>query len=202
MKLGDIDTRRQELIARTLGLVYNVLDSLSTGTTACAEFHCDSLLLGEFVKILKRNGLLWPRAAKPFAGVNYAAVVKSVGPLLQYRRRGYEQGDNSCGSQVPQVANGAGNRPNGVRRVSGTHGTKGVNGVNGTQSSPNKREKVVRLNGSHGEPLPAAESPTGDEFGVHECDSTRLVAGLGRLNKLAEAVAGLEMETSLGDRGC
>ncbi|KAK5654016.1 hypothetical protein OQA88_7693 [Cercophora sp. LCS_1] len=172
--IDGIDARRQELVAKSLTVVHDILDSLSDGTATCDASHCDSLLLGKLVKILSRSGILWPRPTKPFAGVGYTAIVSAVGQLPQHGGLG------TTASKTPNGINGtAGAHVNGVNGTNSVH----VNGVNGAHKAPAKKSKT--LGGTNG------------ESASHQCGATRLVAGFGRLSILADEIDGVELETVL-----
>ena len=145
----------------------------------CDEFHCDSLLLGDLVKILSRNGLLWPRPAAPFAGVSCTAILNAVGPLVQGRKRDNGQEGDSLELQAPTLVN----------IVNGTNGVH-MNGVSGTHKLPSKN-----MAGSNGAPLAPSAPHTSGEPATHQCDATRLVASLDRLKVLVDEVSGLKLET-------
>jgi len=154
--------------------VYRVLESLSTGTTTCAEANCDSLLLGELVKLLNKNGLLWPRAAEPFNNVNFTSIIEIVNPLVHSRQSRSE------------------------KHGTGSKNVNGVNGVNGTHTHTNGLGVGVGINGTHKKVNGAIEKPRATTNGgshVHECDVTALIASLGELHTLSGRVAGLDLET-------
>lgn len=156
--------------------MYRVLENLSTGTITCAEANCDSLLLGELVKLLNKNGLLWPRAAKPFTNVNFTSILEIVSPLAQSRQHQAEQ----RGIKHLNGVNGVQNGTNGIPHANGVS-------VNGTHK---------KVNGSIGKPSSTSTHHTNGGSHVHKCDATELVASLGELHTLSRRVAGLDLDAA------
>lgn len=175
-----IDTQRQLLLSKALTQIHNALDELTSGSTVapCATHHCDALLLGELVKSLSRQRLVWPRPAKPFAGISFASVVDGVIgglTLLQaQRRRDREEVEPWYMKGAGANGHGEGNGANGARKL----GWGVVGGVFPITPAASP-EPVFRNRG-------------------HECDARRVVARLEGLERLEQGVEGLVLESGLG----
>jgi hypothetical protein len=50
---------------------------LRDGKSTCSK-GCDSFLLGELIKMLHRNGLIWPQPLKPFDGISIGIITNAV----------------------------------------------------------------------------------------------------------------------------
>lgn len=178
-----IDTERQAVVASALAIVNGALDRLTAGTATCGKFHCDSFLLGELIKTLTRNQLVWPRPEKPFIGVSFTKIVTAVEGIFQSQSRGLA-----------------------AHRAGGSLWTSESNGVNGV------REKQHQLTNGRGpakgiwEPITPEASPEpvarngGGYFDTHLCDARKVVGKLDDLDALEDGVKGLELEGSLGYR--
>ncbi|KAK3903571.1 hypothetical protein C8A05DRAFT_32711 [Staphylotrichum tortipilum] len=174
--INHIDTERQSLLSRTISTLHQTLDDLTTTTSPCTAHHCDSLLLGELVKALAKQKLLWPQPAKPYAGVSFAALVKSVGAAVSVHRQTQrrEEGDGWFLKGVNGV---------GVAKEGGTPGWGVVGGL-----FPLTPVTSPRLGFGGG----------GFRSGGHGCDVDAVVARLNGLGALREGVEGLALESELG----
>ncbi|KAK4184948.1 hypothetical protein QBC35DRAFT_504859 [Podospora australis] len=178
-----IDAQRQAVVSSALTLVNQTLDQLTAGTASCNKYHCDSFLLGELVKSLTKNRLLWPRPEKPFIGTSFTTIVTAVEGTFQSQSRGL-----------------AAHRGGGSLWTSASE-----NGINGVKEKllPNGRAK-----GGNGiwEPITPEASPEpvarngGGYFDTHQCDARKLVGKLDELDALEDGVKGLALEGSLGYR--
>ncbi|SPQ17636.1 a4f1a270-10ac-4419-9b55-8945e28df65c [Thermothielavioides terrestris] len=223
-----IDANRQTLLTRALSLVHSTVDDLltttptptattatssSAGVAPCPTHHCDALLLGELTRSLHRHGLLWPRPARPFAGLSFAAVVDGArggAALAEQRRLRLQQQTRQEGGRL------AGHYQKGAKggvveeevEVEPWHRNgNGYGNVNG--HAVNEQEGVKKTSGwgavggglpvtPVASPEPVYRSARGVFEQVHECDATRVVARLDELGKLADEVDGLVLESSLG----
>ncbi|KAK0630339.1 hypothetical protein B0T17DRAFT_218987 [Bombardia bombarda] len=164
-----IDAQRQELVSKALDAVHSTLDALmlEDGVNVCAETQCDTLLLGKLIRVLHKTRV-WPRPAKPFTGVSFATIAKSV--------------NGGGGLRLDSLAihtSAATNRAQKLKKIDEAKWK--TNGVNGHAD-----ESAPHVNG------------TGAALEVHDCHARRLVAHLGELGGLEDGVAGLELESSLG----
>ncbi|KAK1752725.1 hypothetical protein QBC47DRAFT_454071 [Echria macrotheca] len=83
--IRNIDTQRQALVAKSVTILHDTLDGLTSGAAVCPKYHCDSFLLGELVKTLHKSHLVWPRPTKPFVGVSHAAIAEAVNASAEFR---------------------------------------------------------------------------------------------------------------------
>ncbi|KAK3341944.1 hypothetical protein B0T25DRAFT_586023 [Lasiosphaeria hispida] len=174
--IRDIDAQRQELVGKSLTLVHGTLDNLTDSSVVCSRFHCDSFLLGQLIKTLRKSGVVWPRPAKPFAGVSHVDIADTVNSNVQFRWR-----------------NSSGNSESGI-------GIWGV-AVNGNgasvKASSRKRKSPVQ------QPITPGSSPEptqrpGITFETHVCDAKKLVTHFDELDVLEDGVKGLDLQSSLG----
>lgn len=187
-----IDGQRQTLLATALTLVHDTLDDLTNParTAPCPSHHCDTLVVGGLVQALSRQRLVWPRPAKPFAGVSFESVVAGVNGglglhrekmtvLLKAKEKEEAWFTNSvpAGTTVPKttaVANGNVDEAN----EEGTRPGWGIVGGIFPVTPPGSPQPVYR-NG-------------------HRCDARSVVWRLDGLERLREGVEGLLLESGLG----
>jgi hypothetical protein len=181
-----IDSLRQDLIAETTAIVYDVVDQLSNGSANCPSLHCDSLFLGELVKTFSKHGLLWPRATKPFANLGVAELFKSLSTLSRYQQREVKASSGTGATAV----NGTGRHANGAKGTKYVSGANGINDANGPDRPISKKQPV---NGSVEGRFTLPEEQTNGDYGGHDCDATRLLKKFHRLKKLVDGVDGLEL---------
>ncbi|KAK3329152.1 hypothetical protein B0H66DRAFT_14848 [Apodospora peruviana] len=145
-----IDLQRQELVSRALDILHSTLDNLRDGKAACDKYYCDSFLLGELIKTLHNNSSqpVWPRPSKPFTGVGFAAIVKSVYVTSI-------QLDRVRGGGPSKTANGATVAPNRKRKSpvqapitpdSSPEPVLRTNGITFENHECNARKLVLNLN--------------------------------------------------------
>ncbi|KAK0719289.1 hypothetical protein B0H67DRAFT_532932 [Lasiosphaeris hirsuta] len=174
--IRDIDAQRQELVSKSLTLVHGTLDRLTDSKVVCSKFYCDSFLLGQLMKTLRKSGVVWPRPAKPFAGVSHAEIADTVNSNVQFQWRS-NSGSNGSGIGIWGVA---------------------VNGNGASvKASSRKRKSPVQ------QPITPESSPEptqrpGNTFETHVCDAKKLVANFDELDVLEDGVKGLDLQSSLG----
>ncbi|KAK5653996.1 hypothetical protein OQA88_7672 [Cercophora sp. LCS_1] len=167
----DVDAQRQKLVEKSVGVVQGVLEELTEGE-GCERYSCDSFLLGELVKTLRKNKVqVWPRPERPFDGVSHAKIAEAVNSSAQF---GWQKGVETD-----------------------LWGNKVVNGV-GAAAKVNRKRKspVAQPITPESSPEPAARTLGG--FDGHECAARKLVARFEELDAFEDGVAGLELESSLG----
>ncbi|KAL1837774.1 hypothetical protein VTJ49DRAFT_3410 [Mycothermus thermophilus] len=185
--INHIDTARQSLLTQAFARIHTAVDDLTSGVPACPSQHCDSLLLGELTRSLQPRGLLWPRPAKPYAGVSFAAVTRGVdaGIRLIVRRRDEAEDRARRRREAEQP-------PWFMRKKSSGSVSPGAVRVQGPPGVP-----TWPLT-----PAPSPDPSVKDGWGgldfVHECDATRVVDALQRLRGLVGDVEGLTLESPLG----
>ncbi|KAL2125520.1 hypothetical protein VTJ04DRAFT_1885 [Mycothermus thermophilus] len=185
--INHIDSARQSLLTQAFARIHTAVDDLTSGLPACPSQHCDSLLLGELTRSLQPRGLLWPRPAKPYAGVSFAAVTRSVdaGIRLIVRRRDEAEDRARRRREAEQP-------PWFMRKKSSGSITPAV--------------RVPGPPGVVAWPLTPAASPDptvkdgwgGPDFSDHDCDAGRVVDQLRGLKGLVNDVQGLSLESRLG----
>ncbi|KAK4202944.1 hypothetical protein QBC40DRAFT_337975 [Triangularia verruculosa] len=173
-----IDEQRQSLVLSAVEIVTSTLEKLVGGKAGCNKYHCDSFLLGELVKTLTKNKLVWPRPERPFAGISFLFVVNAVEGV--FTSPSHSRGSAVCGD-LWNVCNGVTSKPNGNAYVNGNG--RGGRGPLTPEASP---EPVLRNSGGY--------------FDTHECDARKSVARLDELDALEDAVKGLDLEGALGYR--
>ncbi|KAK1758116.1 hypothetical protein QBC47DRAFT_317274 [Echria macrotheca] len=212
-----IDIHRRNLIAGVVLFIDDAISILSKGdTTACTAFHCDSLLLGELIKILGKHGLLGTTrgADMQLEGVSCAQLVEAVGALRQIhaewlasvqRRKGSSVNVNSVnGTTESHPKTGSTGHENGGTTVGGVNGinngvkkvtwANGTNRTNGTQG-PNH----TNGSGPNSETSLPSESSGNSHDGfaaAHKCNATtrRLLDRTGELEKILKGRgAGLKL---------
>jgi len=171
----DIDAQRQALVGAAVDKVHGVLETLQDERqdAACERFHCDSFLLGELVKTLHRQKLLWPKPAKPFLGTSFVGVADAVGLLS---------------------SSGGGG---GVFEKLGAPvwGVKKENKVVNGHAHGHGQQPPLTPDAS---PDPARHG-NGNPFDFHECEARRLVDALpAELGELVKGVKGLELVSRNG----
>ncbi|KAK0732432.1 hypothetical protein B0T21DRAFT_412607 [Apiosordaria backusii] len=173
-----IDEQRQSLVSSAIETVTSTLENLVAGRASCNKYHCDSFLLGELVKTLTKNKLVWPRPDRPFAGISFLFVVSAVEGV--FTSPSHSRGSAVCGD-LWNVCNGVTAKPNGNAYANGNG--RGGRGPLTPEASP---EPVLRNGGGY--------------FDTHECDARKSVARLDELDALEDAVKGLDLEGALGYR--
>ncbi|KAK4119561.1 hypothetical protein N657DRAFT_684358 [Parathielavia appendiculata] len=213
-----IESQRHNLLTTALSRLHQTLDDLMTPSSpsSCpAPHNCDSLLLGELIKSLQgQHRLVWPRPAKPFAGISFATtVLESVHAGMRLHRQRREQevserereftSSNATKREVePWYMRGVHTAAGQQQQGPVTPGSPLGVGIGPGVKPPSWGVVGGRFPvtpAASPEPVYRSTSGVGRAEG-HECGVERVVQRLEGLGRLADEVDGLVLEGSLGYR--